>query len=130
MYVNLHENHMSYVRDFSIYARKYRCNTCDRNFDHSANLRRHQLVCSDKTKYVYPGGFHRAQDTVFEQLEQFGIHVPSDQRTFPWFICYDFEAVLEKVDDRPPSSLIGRINTYLLVCPFAVTRRVTRNLFV
>lgn len=55
MYVNMHENHVSYIKEFALYASKYRCNTCDRHFEHSRNLHRHERVCANKTKYVYPG---------------------------------------------------------------------------
>ena len=31
--------------------------------------------------------------------------MPREERTFFWFICYDFEAILQKVDDRPTETL-------------------------
>lgn len=34
MYVNHYENHLSYIRDFQTYAKKYKCQLCDRLFDH------------------------------------------------------------------------------------------------
>lgn len=105
MFVNAYENHLSYIRDFAKYAKKYRCKTCDRHFDRSFNLHRHQRKCSQQTKYVFPGGFHQPRDSIFDKLDQFGINVPEDQRTFPWFICYDFEALLRKVSDKPTDFL-------------------------
>ena len=105
MYVNLYENHLSYIRDFAQYAQKFQCKTCERHFDRAGNLNRHQKICINKTKLVYPGGFHRARENIFDQLDQYAIHVPEDQRTFPWFVCYDFEALLQKADDLPTESL-------------------------
>lgn len=105
MYVNMYENHLSYIRDFSMYAQKYQCKSCDRHFDHAGHLHRHQRACSNQTKFVYPGGFYRPTESIFERLNEFGINVPDDQRTFPWFVCYDFEAVLQKVTDRPTEML-------------------------
>ena len=105
MYVNLHENHMSYIRDFAMYAHKYQCQTCQRHFDHAGNLHRHQKSCTNKTKFVYPGGFHCVRENIFERLDQYDIHVTEENRTFPWYICYDFEALLQKVQDQPTDML-------------------------
>lgn len=100
MYVNLYENHLSYINDFSKYAQKYRCTTCDRHFKKSSDLHRHQRVCSNKTKFLYPGGFHKAQESIFDRLDQYEIRVPEDERTFELYICYDFEALLQNVHDQ------------------------------
>ena len=54
---------------------------------------------------MYPGGFHQARESIFDRLDQYEIHVPEKDRTFPWFVCYDFEAVLQKVQDRPTDML-------------------------
>ncbi|MES9993656.1 MAG: C2H2-type zinc finger protein, partial [Candidatus Thiodiazotropha sp.] len=105
MYVNLFENHMSYIRDFATFSQKYQCQTCDRHFKKSSDLHRHQRTCTNKTNYVFPGGFHRMKESIFEELDKYGIDVPKEERTFPWFICYDFEAILKKVDDRPTEML-------------------------
>ncbi|MCG7865753.1 MAG: C2H2-type zinc finger protein, partial [Candidatus Thiodiazotropha taylori] len=105
MYANLFDNHMSYIRDFAMFAQKYQCQTCDRHFKQPSDLHRHQRTCSNKTKYVFPGGFHSMKESIFEQLDQYGIDVPREERTFPWFICYDFEAILQKLDDRPTETL-------------------------
>ena len=88
-----------------MYAQKYQCKTCDRHFDHAGNLHRHQKVCSNQTKYVYPGGFYQVRDNIFDQLDQYEIHVSNDERTFQWFICFDFEALLQQVHDRPTEFL-------------------------
>ncbi len=98
MYVNRYENHCSYIGDFSKYAKKYRCTLCDRMFDHHSHYARHGKTCENKTRYEYPGGFYREQQTIFQQLEEFGIRVPERDRTFPWFAVFDFESILQKVD--------------------------------
>ena len=105
MYVNLYENHMSFIRDFSMYAQKYQCKTCQRHFGHAGHLHRHQKICLNKTKFVYPGGFHQAKESIFDQLDQFEIRVPEKERTFPWFVCYDFEALLQKIQEQPTDML-------------------------
>ena len=105
MYVNLYENHLSYIRNFAMYAQKYQCKTCECHFKNAWLLHRRQKSCANKTKFVYPGGFHRAREDIFQELDQYEIHVPEDQRTYPWFVCYDFEALLQKIQDCPTESL-------------------------
>jgi hypothetical protein len=105
LYVNLYENHLSYIRDFVVYAKKFQCKTCDRHFKRSNGLHRHQQVCTNQTKLVYPGGFYKPFESIFEQLDAFGIHVPEDQRTFPWFACFDFEALLKPVNESTTGNL-------------------------
>ncbi|KAJ8311210.1 hypothetical protein KUTeg_011238 [Tegillarca granosa] len=81
------------------------CQTCDRHFDHLGHFHRHQKICTGKTKYVYPGGFHKSPQTIFEKLEAYDIHVPQAERTYPYFIYYDFEALLQNINDRPTDYL-------------------------
>jgi hypothetical protein len=57
-----------------------------------------EKICTNKTKYVYPGGFFKAQQTIFEKLEECDIQVPAEEQIFPWFIVCDFEAMLQKLD--------------------------------
>ena len=33
------------------------------------------------------------------------MHVPDEDRIFPWFVCYDFEAILEKTNESPTEML-------------------------
>ena len=105
MYLNLYQNHVSYIRNFAGYAQKYQCKTSDRHFNHAGNLNKHQRNCANQTKYVYPGGFYQPTESVFERLDQYNIHVPDEDRTYPWFVCYDFEAILEKTNERPTEKL-------------------------
>ena len=87
------------------YAQKYQCRVCDRHFKQAGDLHRHQNICTNKTKFVYPGGFHQARESIFERLEQYDIHVPENDRTFPWFVCYDFEVLLQKIQDQTADML-------------------------
>ena len=105
MYLNMFEHHLSYIRRFSQYAQKYQCQTCDRHFKQSVDLHRHQKSCNNKTKFVYPGWFHQARVSIFDKFDQYEIHVPEDERVFPWYVCYDFEALLQKVRKFPTEAL-------------------------
>ncbi|KAJ8314770.1 hypothetical protein KUTeg_006920 [Tegillarca granosa] len=106
MYVNMYEHHLSYIKDFAGYAKKFQCQTCDRHFYRSNNLLKHQRICTNKTKYVFPGGFFKANESIFEKLEQFGIVVPETERIFPWFITYDMESMLERVSESSTERLV------------------------
>ncbi|KAJ8310173.1 hypothetical protein KUTeg_012038 [Tegillarca granosa] len=105
MYVNLYENHLSYIKSFPQFANKFQCSICERHFDQFHNLRQHQKVCTNKTKYIHPGKFYKMPATLFEKLEEFGITVPLEERNFPWFICYDFESILENVELQQTTNL-------------------------
>ena len=96
MYLNLFENHLSYVSNVAAYCKKWQCTKCDRLFDRSDKLKKHFKKCESTTKYVYPGGFYSPPKTVFEELEEINIYVDQSQRTYPWFIVFDFEAMLTK----------------------------------
>jgi len=42
MFLNIYENHLSYVKDFNKYAKKYQCQYCERHFSCNYALHRHQ----------------------------------------------------------------------------------------
>ncbi|KAJ8317503.1 hypothetical protein KUTeg_005407, partial [Tegillarca granosa] len=98
MYVNLYVNHLSYIISFPQFANKFQCSTCDRHFNHLGMFKTHQKICTNKTKYIYPGRFYKMPTTLFEKMDDFGITFPLEERTFPWFICFDFESILENVE--------------------------------
>ena len=70
------------------------------------NLKTYYAVCSKVTKLKFTGGFHKAHQSVFDELDKYGIHVPSKDRIFPHFITYDFEAVLQKLNRDPSHKLV------------------------
>ena len=99
MNLNMFEHHLSYISRFNTYASKYQCRTCERHFSRINNMLKHQRLCKGQTKYQYPGGLYTAPVTVFDVLEYYNITVPIEERIFPWFIVYDFEAMLLPVHE-------------------------------
>ena len=99
MVLNLYDTHLSYVTNILAYLKKYRCNSCARNFDHLGNWRRHQGSCANATEYEFPGGFYKMSPSIFDRLEEFDIVVPEENRLYPWFIVYDFEAILSPITE-------------------------------
>ena len=73
MYLNLFENHLSYITNVAVYCKKWQCTKCDRLFDRSDKLKKHFKNCESTTKYVFPGGFYSPPKTVFEELEEINI---------------------------------------------------------
>ena len=106
MYLDLQEHHLSYVKDIDVYAKRFQCQRCDRLFNRYFNLKQHYRTCSSVTTINFPGGFHKVHQTVFEELEKYGIRVPKRDRIFPHFITYDFESVLKKLDRDPSNKLV------------------------
>ncbi|XP_069109836.1 LOW QUALITY PROTEIN: uncharacterized protein [Argopecten irradians] len=96
--LNLFENHLSFIKKLNTYSKKYRCRSCDKLFTSAFLVNRHEKTCETATKFVYPGGYHSVAATVHEQLENFGFIVDADDRHYPYFITYDFEAMLTKSD--------------------------------
>lgn len=88
--LNLYEHHLSYISNFNCYAKKFLCKTCHRHFKYLSNMKRHQRVCTGKTKRRFQGGFHYSPRSVFDKLDQFGISVPENERIYEWFLVYDW----------------------------------------
>ena len=103
MVLNLHDTHLSYVKNIPAYLKKYRCDSCGRNFDQLFNWNRHQGSCANATEYEFPGGFHKMSPSIFDRLEEFDIVVPEVNRLYPWFIVYDFEAILAPITEEQPT---------------------------
>jgi hypothetical protein len=100
MILNMYNNHLSLVKKPEAYCRKYQCNTCSRLFDRLCHYLRHVRICTGKTKTIFPGGHFKPPQTVFDLLEEYGISVPNENRYYPYFGVYDFEAILTKVEER------------------------------
>ena len=103
MVLNLHDTHLSYVINIPAYLQTYRCDSCGRHFDHLSHWKRHQGGCANATEYEFPGGVHKMTPTIFDRLEEFDIMVPENERLYPWFIVYDFEAILSHVTEQQPT---------------------------
>ena len=48
MYVDQFENHCSYVMDFAQFAKTFKCQLCDRMFDHHGHYKQHSKICNKK----------------------------------------------------------------------------------
>jgi hypothetical protein len=67
------------------------------------NMKQHQLKCTGQSVYNFKGGFHNNPKTIFDKLEEHGIHV--QDRVYPWFVVYDFEAMLVPIKESNSAKL-------------------------
>ena len=92
MRLNVYENHLSLITDFEKYCHVFQCTKCNVLFKRSGDFNRHMKSCSGKVRETFPGGVYRNPPTLFERLEEIGIRVPPEDRHYPFFACFDFEA--------------------------------------
>ena len=92
MRLNVYENHLSLITDFEKYCHVFQCTKCNVLFNRNNNFNRHMKSCSGKVRETFPGDVYRNPPTLFERLEEIGIRVPPEDRQYPFFACFDFEA--------------------------------------
>ena len=98
MYANVYKNHMSYITNIKLYSKCFKCRTCQKVFSTFYGCKRHESTCTKATKLFFPGKYYKPEPDLFEKLENIGIVVAQEERFYPYFIVYDFEAYLEKVN--------------------------------
>ena len=109
IYMNVYENHLSYIKDIQMYSRQYICSRCDKLFSQMQKLKQHQPKCDGTVKYVFHGGVYKNKLSVFEELEKIGVRVCEEDKYEKWFACFNFEVYQhdfdEKVDAAEENSL-------------------------
>ena len=98
IYLNNYQDHLSYITNYSKFASKFQCEKCSKMFKRQWELKRHYANCFERTKYVFPGGFHRNAETIFDKLDSLTINVPESERCYATFIVWDMEAILMKTN--------------------------------
>ena len=96
MYLNLYENHFSYIKDLARYSKSFCCSRCGKYWQKGFSLNRHEKTCDGKVHLKYPGSAYHVPKTVFEQLEEEGIIVPEEARYFPYHATFDFECYFDQ----------------------------------
>ena len=99
IYLNLYQNHFSYIKDFGQYAKKYSCNICKRIFNRLDNMKSHRKNCTVKVKEIFSGGKCLLTKTIFEKLEEEAIFVGGD-KYFPYISVFDFEAIQKPISSE------------------------------
>ena len=91
LYLNLYENHFSYIKDLARYSKSFCCSRCGKYWKKSSRLNRHEKTFDSKVQLKYPGGAYHVPKTIFEELEDEGFVVPEEWRYFPYRATFDFE---------------------------------------
>ena len=99
IYLNLYGKHFSYIKNFSTYAKRYKCLMCERIFDQACNLKTHTKTCSNEVKEVYVGGKFKPKETIFDWLAKEGYDVPEEDRYYKFISVYDYEAIQVKNEE-------------------------------
>ena len=81
------------------YSNKYECPSCHKLFKTRFNCVRHIKTCNKSTDYKFTGGFYNTKSSIFEELEEYGIIIEENHRFYEYFIVFDFEAYLQKIED-------------------------------
>ena len=115
LYLNLHKNHLTFINNIDLYCKSYSCSGCERIFPTKWRLCNHSNVCGKKTKLNFPGGYYVFHRTLFEELEEFSIHIPEIDRFFPAFIVWDMESMLIPSENRDDGLKIKYTHTHQAV---------------
>ena len=114
MYLNNYENHISCIIDHSRFANKFQCEKCNKMFKRQWRLKRHYTNCYERTKYIFPGGFQKNQETIFDKLESLTLYVPETKRYYQTYAVWDIEAVLMKTN-RPSTEQLQFLSKHVPV---------------
>ena len=100
IYMNIYQNHLSYIKDIKMYSKQFICSRCDKVSTKISNHLRYQAKCDGTVKYVFPGGVYKIKLSVFEELEKMGVLVQEEDKYEKWFACFDFEAYQHDFDEK------------------------------
>ena len=106
-----YNNHICYVNNINAVFQSYRCPKCDTFFNRTFNLERHLTTCSERVKNVYPRYIYQIRETLFDQLDSFGINYTSEQKLFKNLAVFDFESICvpeETFRDTNTTTWIGK----------------------
>lgn len=87
--------YLSYNSNINAYSWSYQCISCEQ----------FKRRCENKTKLKCSGGFHDQWRNIFEQLDEYDIHVYSDIGHYPYFIVFDFKAIRHAIDETQLGTL-------------------------
>ena len=96
LYLNQYDNHLSVITDFRYYGKTFECHTCGLLFNRIGNCERHEKACKQRTKYMYPGGYHKGNLNIFEEGETLDIQIPADLRKSEYAAVFDFESLMNE----------------------------------
>jgi hypothetical protein len=95
LYLLRHDNHFCYIKKIDNFVSSFKCSRCDKLWSNSTACHRHEKTCGDFCKHEFIGGYCEKTKSVFENLPK----KYQDRKFFDYYIAYDFEAILSKMED-------------------------------
>ena len=95
MYLLRHNNHFCYIKDIGAFVSSFKCSRCGKLWSNSTACHRHEKTCVDFCKHEFIGGYCEKTKSVFENLPK----KYQDKKFFDYYITYDFESILSKIED-------------------------------
>ncbi len=94
--LNVFEQHFSYIKDLERFCHSFQCRSCGQLWKSWWMCDRHENTCVEATTFTFPRkSKFKLPLTVFEKLDRLGIEVPVEERFYPFFATFDFEAYLD-----------------------------------
>ena len=72
-----YNNHICVVNNISGVFQPFHCPNCDTFFNRTFKLERHFTTCSERVKNVYPRKVYQIRETLFDNLDSFGMKYTS-----------------------------------------------------
>ena len=107
IYLNLYENHLSYITDFAKLVMRYVCDNCANKFDHPGTLKKHLSDgCVREAVEKFPEHsymYNPDRNLIVELCDYYETNnLPF---THPYMITFDMESILTKINDRRTDTL-------------------------
>ena len=104
LHLNECDGHLSYISNFTKYAKKFVCKDCEYITSRSDRFKDHLKNCSTVRKVKVHGGYFQNPLSLFEKLDELGVHVSEELRYVDRFAVYDFESLLLSKQEEVSSS--------------------------
>ena len=91
--------HICYVFNNSVFFKAYCCPTCHTFFNRAPNLELHLTTCKKRVKLVYPKNVYQLNESLFGQLDSFGIFYTGNQTFFENMAVIDFKSIRLEDED-------------------------------
>jgi hypothetical protein len=88
-------NHFCYIKKIENFVSSFKCSRCSKLWSNSTACHCHEKTCIDFCKHEFIGGYCEKTKSVFENLPK----KYQDRKFFDYYITYDFESILSKIED-------------------------------
>ena len=88
-----YNNRICYLDDINTFCKRFRCPSCDTFIQKAGNFNRHVKTCEDRVQHIYQKCVYTLRETLFDELDGFGIFYNDDQKLFKNLAIFDFESI-------------------------------------